>query len=73
MNKKYPKVVKEGTLEIDGYKLIVCVLDNGQRVISKESLDEFCKSFFGMPADEFISEGLKLKAKLLEKDLGVKK
>ena len=40
-DKQLPKVVKQEKLNLSGLELIVCHLDNGQRVIDADSLERF--------------------------------
>ena len=49
--KKLPKVVSQEMLNLQGMELMVCVLDDGQRVIDAESLEVFFKNL-GFSNDE---------------------
>jgi len=51
MSRDLPKAIAEHHFEIAGVKLIVFVLDDGQRIIGKEGAEELIAKFLDGSAD----------------------
>jgi len=41
MKEKLPKEIKSGSLQLGGYEIGVCVLDDGTRVITQQGMTNF--------------------------------
>ncbi len=51
-SEQLPKVIKEHKINLLGVDLIVCVLDNGHRVIDGVSIEKFFATLFKLNLDD---------------------